>query len=553
MASVYSLRLLQHEVAREWLLAREEPKLPPSFMESSLALRHRVFLGSKPKFVDQLFQPIGVVNGVLIGYSLANYHLVLPADWVPTVEPVVRRFALDLSNNEFLELHWFQNNTVMTCWLKFASSTHRIRYFVLYEAPPHGKLPFKLLKSVELVLQRVDDAQIPESEEESSMLAQLADPSVNVLSLAQERLLSIIPKSRVKAKRHLGIFYGTARKTVYKDLSVVDDCFLPYRQCTHVLRETNEEMLQGDSDAGNNNPQKSIQLPLINVRDGAMMIKEFLSMERQTLGHNKAVPNETMPMDPFERRQRRRYILSVKRAHKARDASGGKTERTVFQAAELLSRHLFRPPRRHTFHSDTNWEGGGGGMDAELKEGPTPRHIHPVGHLQVGLYDCGVTYSLPASEGNSHENSTSYGGAAGGCSESDIPLQWIDFDPIGENVSCNTKDNLSGDDDTTTIKNSKTKHAQVSSTKRSREEEEQEPSQLHPWLVGTPKRWKDAHQSSFTNYLWEDDDLEEETNDDFLNTLHNYLFALENEDGDCFRVTDTKEDALQNFLERSFV
>jgi len=68
MASVYSLRLLQHEVAREWLLAREEPKLPPSFMESSLALRHRVFLGSKPKFVDQLFQPIGVVNGVLIGY-----------------------------------------------------------------------------------------------------------------------------------------------------------------------------------------------------------------------------------------------------------------------------------------------------------------------------------------------------------------------------------------------------------------------------------------------------------------------------------------------------
>lgn len=71
--------------------------------------------------------------------------------------------------------------------------------------------------------------------------------------------------------------------------------------------------------------------------------------------------------------------------------------------------------------------------------------------------------------------------------------------------------------------------------------------------MGTHKKWKDAHQSSFTNYLWEDDDLEEETNDDFLNTLHNYLFALENEDGDCFRVTDTKEDALQNFLERSFV
>ncbi|EME27310.1 uncharacterized protein Gasu_51640 [Galdieria sulphuraria] len=262
MGSVYSLRLLQHEVAREWLLAREEPKLPPSFMDSSLALRHRVFLGSKPKFVDQLFKPVGVVNGVLIGYSLANYHLVLPADWVPTVEPVCRRFALDLSNNEFLELHWFQNNTVMTSWLKFANSNHRIRYFVLYEAPPHGKLPSKLLKSVELVLQRVDD-QKPESEEDSYMLAQLADPRVHLLSLAQERLLSIIPKSRAKAKRHLGIFYGTARKTVYKDMSVVDDCFLPYRQCTHVLRETNEESLNADETDSDspNHVQKNIKLP----------------------------------------------------------------------------------------------------------------------------------------------------------------------------------------------------------------------------------------------------------------------------------------------------
>lgn len=68
MGTVYSLRLLHHEVAREWLLAREEPKLPRSFMDSSLALRHRVFIGSKPKFVDQLFKPIAVVNGVLIGY-----------------------------------------------------------------------------------------------------------------------------------------------------------------------------------------------------------------------------------------------------------------------------------------------------------------------------------------------------------------------------------------------------------------------------------------------------------------------------------------------------
>lgn len=49
------------------------------------------------------------------------------------------------------------------------------------------------------------------------------------------------------------------------------------------------------------------------------------------------------------------------------------------------------------------------------------------------------------------------------------------------------------------------------------------------------------------------DDLEDKSSDVFLNTLSDYLFDLENGDGDCFRVTDTKEDQLQNFLERSFV
>lgn len=308
----------------------------------------------------------------------------------------------------------------MASWLKFANSSHRIRYFVLYEAPPHGKLPFKLLKSVELVLQRMDDHK-PENEEESYMLAQLADPSVHVLSLAQERLLSIIPKSRVKAKRHLGIFYGTARKTVYRDMYVVDDCFLPYRQCTHVLRETDEQVTcVTDSDTLNS--QKITKLPLINIRDGAMMIKEFLSMERQH-GNQKSVEKHADNMDSFERRQRRRYILSVKRAHKDHFATCGKKEGTVFQAAELLTNHVFHLPNpvaRNTVDSEARK----GHCCAETK-------ISEMDHLQVGLFECGVTYSLLSdkSSSGSSENSIS-AKVVVPSTDSDASLQWIDFDPV---------------------------------------------------------------------------------------------------------------------------
>eukprot|EP00871_Galdieria_phlegrea_P001060 jgi/Galph1/1955/GphlegSOOS_G639.1 len=537
MTSVYSLRLLLHDAAREWLLAREEPKLPRNFMDSSLALRHRVFLGSKLKFVDQLFKPVGIVNGVLIGYSLANYHLVLPADWVPSVETVCRRFALDLNSNEFLELHWFQNNTVMTSWLKFASSNLRIRYFVLYEAPAHGKLPSKLLKSIELVVQRVPE-NLSRDDEEAKTLTQLADPNIHVLSLAQERLLSIIPKTRVKAKRHLGIFYGTARKTVYKDMAVLDDCFLPYRQCTHVLRESNEDTYGFIKDEEHSNfkeePifQRNIKLPLINIKDGSMMIREFLAIERQ-IGNENNTKHEVVSyyIDPFERRQRRRYILSVKKAHKESNSSSKerkKEDTTVMQAAKLLSQSVFATNTNHgtsrTFSSHQDHQD-----DKRDQQYCSVVDNNDVEHLQVGLDADGVSYSVPASD-KSSDCGTSKEAAhfdAGLDAETDPSLQWLNFDPL-ETTRSQRKDS---EHDNTQMKEAD-RHV-FTGKKRPRENEDDTFDSLS---------WKSE---------WEEREMS--INDDFLQTLNEYLFSLENESGDCFRVTGPREDELQSFLERNFV
>ncbi|GJQ12394.1 hypothetical protein GpartN1_g4185.t1 [Galdieria partita] len=143
----FSLRLLHHEVVAEWLLCRQETAVPATAIDEATC-----FLAKSQGIISTnslvMLQPIGMVDSILLGYSFSETHgLNSPSSAVPTC----RRFVFDTANWEYLELFWFSNSTVTASWMKFFPDGKRTRYFVLYEAPPEGKLPYKLLQSFELI------------------------------------------------------------------------------------------------------------------------------------------------------------------------------------------------------------------------------------------------------------------------------------------------------------------------------------------------------------------------------------------------------------------
>jgi len=143
----FSLRLLHHEVVAEWLLCRQETAVPATAIDEATC-----FVANSQGIVSAdtliMLYPVGMVDSILLGYSFSETNaLNNPSKAAVTC----RRFAFDTTHWEYLELFWFSNATVTVSWIKFFPNGKRIRYFVFYEAPPEGKLPYKLLHSFELI------------------------------------------------------------------------------------------------------------------------------------------------------------------------------------------------------------------------------------------------------------------------------------------------------------------------------------------------------------------------------------------------------------------
>jgi hypothetical protein len=217
------MELLSNETVREWLLCRSEPSLPATVVETAFPLRAYLQFDSFSVTCDYLVKPLGVVNGILLGYVLGDpYSFALSQNWGPMVHPACRRFVLNLETQEFLEFHWYlHNDTLLANWMKFPTSKHRLRYFVLYEAPPPGKIPFKLLSSVELVLQRTESGK-------HQMLS--ASDDLFTLLPPVEQSLQNFPSALEFATLLLGTFSGTFRWTQYDPdtLTVTEDELYAY-------------------------------------------------------------------------------------------------------------------------------------------------------------------------------------------------------------------------------------------------------------------------------------------------------------------------------------
>jgi hypothetical protein len=219
--SLFSLSaLLENDTAREWLLCRTEDSIQPSTIESAYALKAEVQVDQHLSSLELLVKPVGVVNRVLIGYVLGDpYYFALPRFWGPMVHPACRRFIFDLDTGQFLEFHWYvHNNTVLVNWMKFPTSDHRIRYFILFEAPELDKLPYKLLHSVEIISERTYDEDCFRSV-----------GSFQLPSYVEEELSSV-PSFQRTLQSILGIFGGTCRWTSYdpETLEGLVDCIVPY-------------------------------------------------------------------------------------------------------------------------------------------------------------------------------------------------------------------------------------------------------------------------------------------------------------------------------------
>eukprot|EP00871_Galdieria_phlegrea_P004465 jgi/Galph1/5019/GphlegSOOS_G3624.1 len=219
----FSMELLSNDTVREWLMCRSEPTLASEVVETAFPLRAYLQCDSVVLTSDFLVKPLGVVNGILLGYVLGDpYSFALSQNWGPMMHPACRRFVFNLETQEFLEFHWYlHNNTLLANWMKFPTEKHRLRYFVLYEAPPPGKVPYKLLSSLELVLQRTENTrQQPLS---------ASDELFTLLPPVERSLQNIEPALKF-ARLLLGSFSGTFRWTQYdpETLQVTEDELYAY-------------------------------------------------------------------------------------------------------------------------------------------------------------------------------------------------------------------------------------------------------------------------------------------------------------------------------------
>ncbi|GJD10145.1 hypothetical protein Gasu2_43550 [Galdieria sulphuraria] len=265
MSLGFSLRLLANEPSKSWLLCRQEPVVPSSVFQNSAKVRHSMIYGSKLRILDLLVRPVGVVNGILLGYSVGNYHAVF---------------------SEFMEVHWYPAaNQCLIYWMHLSSSSERSRHFVLYELPPPGRLPTKLLKCVELFIQREYSAYDDDSKKQQDGIN--GECNKDHLTEEQERPFAF-KGNKDSLKRMVGIFRGTGRRTTYDPVhrNVTEDFTFPYSQITYFIQEANES-IDAERQGAVEPPLFSLTIPVVStsvVTEGDTTLnslRERISRERR--------------------------------------------------------------------------------------------------------------------------------------------------------------------------------------------------------------------------------------------------------------------------------
>ncbi|KAK4526369.1 hypothetical protein GAYE_SCF23G4283 [Galdieria yellowstonensis] len=312
----FSLQLLANEPSRSWLLCRKEPVVPSSSFQNAAKVRHSMIYGTKRRILDLLVRPVGVINGILIGYSVGNYHAVFSKQFFPIDAPHCRRFALNLTSGEFMEVHWYlEASQCLIYWMHMSNSSERSRHFVLYELPPPGKLPTKLLKCVELFIQR--DYSAYNSKTDKQELNENDDKE----KLAEERETPFAFTGLKDAlKRVVGTFRGTGRRTTYDPVyrNVTEDVTFPYSQISYFLQEASDG-IDLDGHGVVEPPLFSLTIPVVSTSEVKGIIEELL---RQEDLHLQAAEGDTSSNSlrerlSRERRWRQRLYRNFKRRRTA--------------------------------------------------------------------------------------------------------------------------------------------------------------------------------------------------------------------------------------------
>eukprot|EP00871_Galdieria_phlegrea_P004941 jgi/Galph1/5448/GphlegSOOS_G4083.1 len=201
----FSLRLLQHQTVAEWLLCRHEFAVPATIIDEASC-----FFVNSHGLVNcdalLMLQPIGIVDSILLGYSFGQAHELKSSS---NAEITCQRFAFDVNNWEYLELTWYANATVNASWAKFLPSGQRTKYFVLYEAPPEGKLPYNdHVESKRRWLFFCRENRFPLGIQENIHFG--------VEETYQKRKLSIWNSFQLFQRLFVGDFRGTQRFTKYE-------------------------------------------------------------------------------------------------------------------------------------------------------------------------------------------------------------------------------------------------------------------------------------------------------------------------------------------------
>ncbi|GJD09932.1 hypothetical protein Gasu2_41550 [Galdieria sulphuraria] len=238
----FSFRLLDNEVTWQWLMCRKELYIPAHMIESAVGICGDTCYGYERERMHFLMRPIGVVDNIMLGLKLgATYPFALPKDFDGV--PLCRRFAVDLENLEKLEFHWFSNGTLLVDWMQFPSEQERLRYLVLFEAPPIGKRPAKLLRSTEVV-------SLKDSTFSGRLGVETGDGELHELSAATFSLSlderNIFDEGVSYISHALGLFHGSLRITIYGEDSkpYTYDQIVPIETGIHIVRNAKTEYLK---------------------------------------------------------------------------------------------------------------------------------------------------------------------------------------------------------------------------------------------------------------------------------------------------------------------
>jgi hypothetical protein len=287
--TLFSLRLLQHPVTRDFFAETVETSLPPFPTESMTGLEVTFELEGMIEKEKLLFLPLGVVSGLFIGSVLGEPHSLMNGmrqSHRSLHPPSCRRFALDLEKQELMEVSWYLDRQVLLVnWVHFPTDSHCLSYFVVYEAPPPGKLPHKLYKSVEMI-SRFD----PVSDNDCYLL-----PSRSLEGKKRSRVCSV-PEVRLFFQRIMAPKSGVVRTTEYlpAENSMPIDRLARFRSHSRLLQDSEMNCF-----LSLNKTHPVSQLPLIETDNALEGIRQLLySQQRMDSNRNKSNHGESSLWNP---------------------------------------------------------------------------------------------------------------------------------------------------------------------------------------------------------------------------------------------------------------